>query len=289
MEKVSGKPRHIKSQLPIRNNAAFIIVLPKTYSPVGLCIYCGAHEWAPDVQRRLGDEHIVPEGISGRLLLPQSSCKACEQETSKLELKWLRDSPHALRVQRGFGKKKNRPDRYVPLKVAGAVRHIDIYRYPALFVTLRFDPPEILSGGEPQEKVLAGGVAIAQLPSFGEYLQPFLKEGSVSIEPPRGTPSHIMGRVLAKIAHSFAVAELGVNGFRPFLPSVILGTDQRYLAHFIGSAPDLPEPSANAYEISLETVKSRTDKAYWMTRLRFFADMSGMPEYWVVVGEPLLP
>jgi hypothetical protein len=39
------------------------------YSPVGKCIYCGKVETA---QHRLTDEHILPSGLGGDLLLPKS-------------------------------------------------------------------------------------------------------------------------------------------------------------------------------------------------------------------------
>ena len=93
--------------------------LPQTkiYAPVGHCIYCGSREWSPGCNRKLGDEHIVPEGLGGKLILPESSCKSCEKITSKFELEWLRSSFFAVRVQKGLGKKKKRPTRYLPLHI----------------------------------------------------------------------------------------------------------------------------------------------------------------------------
>jgi len=50
-----------------------------TFEAAGHCIYCGTK------QGPLSDEHIVPFGLGGTLVLPKASCKACATETAKLE------------------------------------------------------------------------------------------------------------------------------------------------------------------------------------------------------------
>gem|GEM_PF-1646012 len=74
--------------------------LAKSYRPVGRCIYCGSPEWSAGQVRKLGDEHIIPEGLGGKLLLPEASCKDCEGLTSKFELEWLRSAFYTVRVQK---------------------------------------------------------------------------------------------------------------------------------------------------------------------------------------------
>jgi hypothetical protein len=91
----------------------------------------------------------------------------------------------------------------------------------------------------------------------------------------------ILCRVLAKIAHGAAVAELGLGGFQPFLPDLILGRST-YLSHFVGSPlyrrPRLP--AVPRYEISL-TLR----QGYVVAVVRLFADL-GLPPYEVIVGPP---
>ena len=265
--------------------------LAKSYMPVGRCIYCGSPEWSAGQVRKLGDEHIIPEGLGGKLLLPEASCKDCEGLTSKFELEWLRSAFYTVRVQKGLGKKKKRPPKFLPLQVQRNGRTIlesvPLEKYPAMSVTLLFDHPDILSDCAPVEKVLSGGVAIGTLPTFGLLLKPYLDQGTISFVPPRSSAtSTLLGRMLVKIAHSYAVAELGIDGFKPFLNQIILGTNIHHLSHYVGGTRVIPPASNDAYEIKLITIKSIGCRPYLMVIIRLLADVQGMPEYWVVVGEP---
>jgi hypothetical protein len=266
--------------------------LAKTYAPVGCCIYCGATEWSAQQPRKLGDEHIIPEGLGGGLVLPEASCKACEAITSAVELEWLRGAYYTARVQKGLGKKKKRPPRFLPLQILrdgqATWESISLEKYPAMVVTLLFDEPEILSGCAPVEKVLSGGVAIGTLPNFGQLLKPYLDQGAVTFAPPRSsaTSTHL-GRMLAKIAHSYAVGELGITGFKPFLVDIILGTDTRHLSHYIGGTREVPPESEKNYEIELTAIDAVEFSTYLVVKIRLLSNVQGMPEYWVVVGERL--
>lgn len=265
--------------------------LGMTYAPVGQCIYCGAKEWSEQRSRKLGDEHIVPEGLGGRIILPEASCKRCEEITSNFELECLRGAYYTVRVQKGLGKRKRRVPRFVNLQVRkngkAIWQSVPIEKYPAMAVTLLFDKPEILSDCAPVEKQLSGGVAIGILPSFGQLLRPYWPENEVSWVPPRNTAtSEHLGRMLAKIAHSYAVAEVGVDGFKPFLKDIVLGTDTRCLGHYVGGVRDIPQAIDDVYDLRLATVKSTANREYLMVTIRLLSDVQGMPEYWIVVGEP---
>jgi hypothetical protein len=53
--------------------------------------------------------------------------------------------------------------------------------------------------------------------------------------------------MLAKIAHSYAVAELGIDGFKPFLNKIILGANIHHLSHYVGGTRVIPPASKDAY------------------------------------------
>ena len=242
------------------------MALAKIYMPVGSCIYCGSKEWSAGQHRRLGDEHIVPEGLGGILVLPEASCKDCERVTSQLEQEWLKSSFYSARVQKGLGKKKRRPPRYLPLKIQKKGRtvweSIPIEKYPAIIVTLVFHHPDILSDREPVEKELYGGVALGILPTFSQHMKKYLPNEAVIFEPPRSNAtSQHLGRMLAKIAHSYAVAELGLEGFKPCLQKIILGTDIRQLAHYVGGTREIPLLSDTVYNIGLTTYSVHRESA----------------------------
>lgn len=258
----------------------------KSYDPVGKCIYCGSATWSSNKDRKLGDEHIVPEGIGGNLVLPEASCKKCEGITSACELEWLRGSLYVARVQKGLGKKKKRSPISIPLEVErngqATSTNVPIEKFPAMAVTLKFGPPGILAGSTPQQKVLSGGVALGILPTFGQMLNPYLAQGKVTFVPPRkGATSTHLGRILAKIAHSYVVAELGLDGFDPYLNKIILGTDTSYLPHYVGGNDELPDPIASVFEISLDV----NEVSLCVVKIRLLADLKGMPEYLVVAGK----
>jgi hypothetical protein len=58
-----------------------------------------------------------------------------------------------------------------------------------------------------------------------------------------------LARMLAKIAHSISVAELGVDAFEHWLPPYILGADKA-LPYLIGGATDTLEPRHKLHEIT---------------------------------------
>jgi len=58
----------------------------QTVGNVGQCIYCGKK----DV--KLTDEHIIPLGLNGFLLLKKANCNACAAITSNFEREVLRKS-----------------------------------------------------------------------------------------------------------------------------------------------------------------------------------------------------
>lgn len=81
------------------------------FKPVGACIYCGA------TQGRLTEEHIVPKGLGGTLVLPDSSCDPCAKLTSQFEMKVLRGFLDRGRQSLGIkGRKSHRRPATEPIK-----------------------------------------------------------------------------------------------------------------------------------------------------------------------------
>lgn len=268
-----------------------LTIQERIYPAVGICIYCGSDKYAEGSSRKLGDEHIVPEGLGGRLLLKEASCKSCEAITSRIEIEWLRSSFYAARVQKGLGKKKKRLPTTLPLKVTinGRVitKAVPLKKYPALVVTLLFDTPDILHDMEPVEKILSGGVALGIVPTFGELMKEHLAQGAVTFEPPRkSATSTQLGRMLAKISHAYAVAELGIKGFNPVLQPIILGHDTRHLPHYIGGSREISPCLPFNYGLALSVKASTKGKKFLVAAIRLLSDIQGMPTYHVVVGTP---
>jgi hypothetical protein len=110
--------------------------------------------------------------------------------------------------------------------------------------------------------------------------------GNVNIVRRGGFSAPIFGHMLAKIAHSYAVAELGMDGFNPILNNLIRGLPTLHMAQFVGGN-FLPEPkSTDLHEISIKLSNRIDGRGFWVVRVRLFADLD-MPAYYIVAGEPL--
>ena len=78
-------------------------------------------------------------------------------------------------------------------------------------------------------------------PQFGERLNEIKRKyrsnsvSIVGIDKSHRMDAGDFGRMLAKIGHSYAVAELGLDGFKPVLTNIIRGQRPFSLTHYIGS------------------------------------------------------
>ena len=88
--------------------------------------------------------------------------------------------------------------------------------------------------------------------------------------------------MLAKIAHSYTVAEMGFGKFKPLLLNSILHRDLSQRADFIGSLDYDEAPSKSIHEITLcGGPLNRPDLI--VVRIRLLAKL-GTPTYYVVAG-----
>jgi HNH endonuclease len=253
-----------------------------TYDPVGKCIYCGAAEG------RLTAEHIIPESLGGMLVLPAASCDACAIETGAFEGRCagqiFRGPRRILGLpQKNRGRKRRaKPDTF-DIKADGRSLEVEAHELPGMLVTFTFDPPGILANAEPRE-VFSGRICFQQLPGFGERLSNMRARHNFKDQialPVRGDAAD-HGRLLAKIAHAYAVAELGIGGFRPFLNDIILNKPPLHIGHYVGGLfGDAPQ-GEDLHEILL-------GDEFWgdkhvVVEIQLFADRA-MPKYLVVAGE----
>jgi len=94
--------------------------------------------------------------------------------------------------------------------------------------------------------------------------------------------NHVFMQMLAKIAHSFAVAEGGFHSFRPLLRDLIVGSSQT-ASYWVGGNGD-PKPADTGGLHRLELKRElRLGTEYVVCYVRLFANF-GAPEYRVVVG-----
>src|SRR5689334_22057896 len=71
------------------------------FGPVGKCIYCG------DDKSPLSDEHIIPDGLGGNLILVKASCFSCAKITGNVEQQVLQRTFGAVRAELGIRSPKS--------------------------------------------------------------------------------------------------------------------------------------------------------------------------------------
>lgn len=264
---------------------------PKAYPPVGQCIYCLAKQYSEmDPSAKFGDEHIIPLAFEGNLLLPDASCQRCEKTTSGLETHCIEQMVRNTREHLGLrARRHKRNRRYLPVSVdrgsGPETVRVPLEDHPAVLFMFSFEPPRLLYGFPDPTGHFAGMVTIKPMTADLRRRTDKLG-GKINLIARGGFDALLFGRMLAKIAHSFAVAELGLNGFRPLLNDLILGQPTTHAAQFVGGGISPDPKGLERNEISVSVI-SGVHRDYHVVRLRLFADLE-MPTYEIVVGEPVI-
>jgi hypothetical protein len=273
------------------------------YDPVGVCIYCGSKDC------KLTDEHIIPYALSGTstFLLPESSCKKCNkiinEQIEEILLRKLFgytriafDMPS--RDKRKKQKKKSPPTQvrvqfYFPdgsigdgeVLISELPRHINLIEYesPGIMVNSRLDFDKVksilieLHRTEEEETAL-----------IKKYGTSSFRVGPPTLRATGAAHPVRFARFLAKMAHGYAVAILGIRGFVPILQEFILGRNPEGI-HYVGCLPSEPP---NAQQTTLHELNLSHNVpglgSYVAVRIRLFASFPATPVYCVVVGRSKL-
>jgi len=270
------------------------VAIPK-YAAVGKCIYCDAPHYSSYSKRTglrespFGGEHIVPEGIGGSAELPEASCQRCEEITGALvEGRVLGRTLKALRVHLNLKKSgSGAHPKTLPLDatVNGIESRIDVptEEYPIVFTMLLFPPPDVRRRNAESGKAVNGMItAVLKLDQKN-----LLRKYGISSWASAAWDTQMFCRMLAKIGHSFAAAELGPAGsFSPKLLDFIVNGDLGAM-NLIGGPPEWeqPSPSDALHEIFLG-YQRMAGRVNLVAKIRLFARYSGAT-YYVVVGESL--
>lgn len=248
------------------------------FKEVGQCIYCGRKNVL------LSDEHIVGVAIGGNLLLPKASCKRCSKITGKLEGHCFRGTLRAFRVQNQLaGRRAKEMPQKLPLTIVrydGRIETKELPKaeYPAMLIMPKLiEVPTILTGQLPNpNKTIDAWGHMSNVDLIDTY-----KESRIGYVPYH---SGRWLRMLAKIAHSYAVAKGGINGFKPLLPKLIKDFESAP-THYIGCLGDpLPPKEETLHRLDLIKYKANNSRKYLIVNLRLFANF-GAPQYHIVVGE----
>ena len=209
---------------------------------LNVCIYC---------QRRdvkLETEHVFPEGLAGTLKLFRASCRRCADLIHPVETYCIKNTFEQMRPWLKIKSKRKHkafPRKLTVSRKGGENGTWEIATeddFPYALTLLRLNTPGILRGRPPGEDLETDGMTFLTSAEFGERMVRLGPNPAISFN---FRPGYLT-RFLAKIAHGCAVADRGLDGFRPCLPPFIKGEDPSIgPAYFVGS---LYEPGWDSTE-----------------------------------------
>jgi hypothetical protein len=238
---------------------------------------------------------IVPLGLGGNLLFERASCKACAKITGKVEQACLRTMFAPLRVRMGFPtrrpkeQKREEPLFVITLDGRTESKSITLLEHPAAICLMRIEPPRLLFGLPTLRDKFNGDLWWTVLQD--DATEKIKQHGGKGLRIASFNPA-LFARMLAKIAHAFAVAEQGFDKITPLLPEIIRGETDNF-ADLIGGDMLVPPAVDALHRLHLEVgwkegVDYTTrglpgDIQFLVVHVRLFA-LLGTPQYHVVVG-----
>jgi hypothetical protein len=252
---------------------------------IGECIYCRARDIP------LSREHVIPYGLWGDLVLRDASCADCARETSEVEGRVLRGNMLGFRavLDAPTRDRRDRPTSF-PAEVQrdGEWLGVDlpIPEYTGTAVFPIFDLPAAWTQRPDHELTVKGHyVALAsESTRTGGVWTPAHQANAdavripVKYDPVRGPVD--FARFVGKVAHGYAVALFGLDGFVPTAVPAILGRSDD-IGAWVGT------PGASLFEEAPNRghrVRVGDDRnGGVIAGVHLFAD-SGAPEYLVCVG-----
>jgi hypothetical protein len=251
--------------------------------PVGYCIYCGARPPATV----MSDEHVVPRGLGGGLIIKRGSCEDCRKTTQKFEEACLRGSFLPFRVKAGLQKptNKDRPKK-LRLKIGKDLTDamVDVEDFPHWLHMPRFSEPGIFSqrdhGLDTIELRMETFANPSKLDDYaGKHGGQISEDVEFQLKP--------FCQMLAKIAHGFSLFTHGPENFRPILTDLIRGLDDD-IGYYIGERPlpiGIPENLfANSAHKFFSSIMPLNGVNFICTYVQLLATYSA-PTYCVVTGE----
>jgi hypothetical protein len=258
------------------------------YNPVGKCIYCNGNGEVG----RLTLEHIIPESLGGMLELPEASCNDCQAITSAFEGHNAGNLFLPIRRQfrmpsksRGSRRKQERARETFSVVIDDVKRRVPVNEYPGLLMSFVFPLPTALLGISPSDQGFAGGITLGMLPQFGERLNVLRSKYGDKVTFPTEGSAESVGRLLAKIAHAYSCAEVGLGAFKPYLLNIIRNQDTHLLGHFVGSAASTTTIGEDLHEIEILPPERFGTRNLIVVRIHLFSNYQGMPIHYVVAGE----
>jgi hypothetical protein len=260
----------------------------------GICIYCFS------ASSDLRDEHVIPYALAANtLILKKSCCGNCqniiqpyEQEVLKKQLGNFRaqiDAPTRNPKSRQTSVKYN----FSEIDTTGLIirdlgsRSLPLVNAP--MVLNLWSSPQPNYGLPPAQS--DNGIGVPWTFRDEVVLQQLCRKvaeetgaKNVGLKLGEVNREHYL-RFLAKVAHAYAAAELGPDGFEPFLLDVILKRSNDlglYVGDSLGKSP-FGENPAHTLQISLGESEGGPPKGCLVVRIQLYP-MFNSPSHIIIVG-----
>lgn len=230
----------------------------------------------------------MPKALGGTQTLLKASCSSCATKTGEVERRVLRECWGGFRWVLGMPT-RHKDER--PTEASAEVRHgdewhevslpVSQYTGAAAFPVFR-EPPAYRGFEDPELRWdwIRTVLATDGTPSTADT--PAVRAGADGYRIPVGFDPKAIARMIAKIAHGYAVDFYGLDAFVPYLPSAILG-DTDDIGRWVGSpgATVFADAPNEGHRIRVGDDANTTGI---IAGIQLFAN-AGAPEYFVVVGE----
>ncbi len=253
----------------------------RVFPPADRCIYCGGNGAGT-----LTKEHIFPAGIGGGLILPRASCTSCQKVIHAFETICMRKTLLPYRKASGLVRHSNDLPATVPLTLdleLRGPRQVPLNAHPNVVVLPGFrEIPGILEGRAPQPMMQFEYKIFGRLDMVEETKRRLAEQQRVGIS----LDGYAWVRMLAKIAHGYAIAELGFGRFSPALPNLILGRNPILATYLVGKCP-LPPPIPENPPLLMIDMRCASvgEQRFVAVNMRLFADLGReTPVYTVIAG-----
>jgi hypothetical protein len=244
----------------------------------------------------LTDEHIIADGLGGDLLYLKSSCLGCARHTNSFETPVINGQ---FQYARGVAGVRSRKRKFKPLtaRVQFGDGHEDVeVPLPAaapFFLTLPISDnlPDILTGAPPEASQQKFPIAVFGHRDWNERARKWVGEGAKVHMGYRGSMGQL-GQLIAKIAHSYACAKLGLDGFSPFLLDHIRANRPAFDSQYMGIYSSeqvldhLHHVSINVATGLRRTVIGMSRETVYLVAIRLFANHPS-PMFLAIVGRPI--
>jgi hypothetical protein len=256
--------------------------MPKFYPSLGKCIYCF------DDKSKLTDEHIIPLSLQGDWVFDDASCLVCNRITHEFETPVINTLEH-FRVRYGVNTRRPRVrKKFFTLDAVGKdgmTKKVTVpaAEVPAVAMLYKFGRANILQGKPPFDPTFEWlPVPYFDHAALRQAMAKYSWDGQLQS---KMVPEQF-ARMLAKIAYSYAIAELGFGAFEPLCLDIILGKSNNY-SYTVGGSFDLkPEADGSGdHFITLGMIDQPNRPKLVIVNIRLFQQM-GTPHHYVIVGHP---